>query len=48
MSDVARLEILMEVGGIYLDTDSVVVKPLDTFLQTKTMVLGEESDYDLG
>lgn len=30
-SDVTRLEILMEQGGIYLDNDVYVIKPFDTF-----------------
>uniref|UniRef100_H2Y704 Alpha-1,4-N-acetylglucosaminyltransferase n=1 Tax=Ciona savignyi TaxID=51511 RepID=H2Y704_CIOSA len=43
-SDVARLEILLEVGGIYMDDDVVVLKSLDS-LRMEEMVLGEEN-YD--
>lgn len=32
VSDVARLDILYENGGIYLDTDVELIKPLDGFL----------------
>lgn len=32
VSDVARLHALYEVGGIYLDTDVEMLKPLDAFL----------------
>lgn len=32
VSDVARLHALYEVGGIYLDTDVEVIRPLDRFL----------------
>lgn len=32
-SDYARLKILYEYGGIYLDTDEEVLKPLDCFLE---------------
>nr|CAB3262879.1 uncharacterized protein LOC100184557 [Phallusia mammillata] len=46
-ADVARLEILLEVGGIYLDTDSVVLTSLQT-LQDNDLVLGEESERTLG
>ncbi|XP_002122051.2 uncharacterized protein LOC100184557 [Ciona intestinalis] len=43
-SDVARLEILLETGGIYMDDDVVVLKSLDS-LRNNEMVLGEEN-YD--
>ena len=43
-SDIARLLILLEVGGIYLDDDVVVLKSFDDFLDEQ-MVLGEEN-YD--
>ncbi|XP_076823693.1 uncharacterized protein LOC143469765 isoform X2 [Clavelina lepadiformis] len=43
-SDVARIHILLEVGGIYMDDDVVVLKSLDS-LRDKEMVLGEEN-YD--
>nr|CAB3262880.1 uncharacterized protein LOC100184557 [Phallusia mammillata] len=44
MSDVARLQILLEVGGIYMDDDLVVLKSLNP-LRKSEMVLGEEN-YD--
>ena len=47
-SDVVRLEIMLQIGGIYLDTDSVVLKPLNSFLENHEMVLGEASDFSLG
>ena len=43
-SDVARIQILLEVGGIYMDDDVYVLKSLDD-LRTNEMVLGEEN-YD--
>ena len=43
-----RLEIMLQIGGIYLDTDSVVLKPLNSFLENHEMVLGEASDFSLG
>ena len=43
-SDVARLQILMEHGGIYLDDDVLILKPLTDLLENE-MVLGEEN-YD--
>ena len=33
VSDVARLYVLKEYGGIYMDTDMEVIKPLDDFLK---------------
>lgn len=33
VSDVARLYVLKEYGGIYMDTDMEVIKPLDEFLE---------------
>ena len=45
-SDVARLEILLEIGGIYLDTDSVVLKSLNHF-RNSSLVLGEVSNQNL-
>ena len=35
VSDVARLDILYQEGGIYLDTDVELLKPLDDFLDCK-------------
>nr|CAB3262881.1 uncharacterized protein LOC100184557 [Phallusia mammillata] len=45
-ADVARLQILLEVGGIYLDTDSVILTSLQP-LMGNDLVLGEESEMDL-
>lgn len=43
VSDVARLYALVSCGGIYMDTDVEVVKPLDIFLNNKAFS-GFESD----
>ena len=43
-SDVARLQILLEVGGIYIDDDVYILKSLNE-LRVHEMVLGEEN-YD--
>ena len=40
-SDVARLEILLEHGGIYLDTDVLVIQPLDA-LRRYDLSMGKE------
>jgi hypothetical protein len=48
VSDIWRLEALLRFGGIYLDTDTVLVKPIDTlrrfpctmFRQTKNKTIG--------
>lgn len=42
VSDYARLKIIYEEGGIYLDTDVEVIKKLDAFLENKCY-LGEET-----
>lgn len=41
-SDVLRLQILIEYGGIYVDTDTIFVKPFTTLLNNK-FVLGEQN-----
>ena len=46
-SDVARLGILFEHGGIYLDLDMIALKSWDPLLHYNT-TLGAETDYDLG
>ena len=46
-ADVARLQIEMEIGGIYLDTDTAVLKNIDE-LRTHEMVLAEEQEDALG
>ena len=38
VSDYARFKIMQEYGGIYLDTDVKLLKPLDPFLQHKSFV----------
>jgi len=42
LSDHARLDVLYEHGGIYLDTDMEILKPLDQFLEHE-LFLGFES-----
>ena len=46
-ADVARLQIEMEIGGIYLDTDTAVLKNVDE-LRAHEMVLAEEQKGALG
>ncbi len=43
MSDIARLYILFECGGIYLDVDMEIVKPLEDLLKKNDFIIGEES-----
>lgn len=43
LSDYARLDILNQYGGVYLDTDMEVLKPLDALLYTGVFI-GMESD----
>lgn len=47
VSDYARLKVLYEYGGIYMDTDVEVIRCLDSFL-TYTAFLGFESPTHLG
>jgi SAM-dependent methyltransferase len=42
--DILRIQILLEHGGIYLDLDTVCLRPLDGFLRRR-VVLGEESEW---
>lgn len=45
-SDVTRLEILQREGGIYLDTDMLLLRPLDTFLRhNEEFIMGAEPGY---
>ena len=44
-ADLARLEILLDYGGIYLDTDALLLKSLMP-LMNNSCVLGTESDND--
>lgn len=46
VSDVVRLHALYHVGGIYLDTDMLLLKSLDPFLKSKVF-LGFESNNSL-
>ena len=46
ISDIIRLEILQEQGGIYLDCDVIIVKPLDP-LRHYPATMGKEDRYPL-
>ncbi|KAK9510264.1 hypothetical protein O3M35_005087 [Rhynocoris fuscipes] len=43
-TDVARIMIMREYGGIYLDTDIIVLKPLHTFLRYEMVVSWPTND----
>lgn len=43
--DVARLQIIYEYGGIYLDTDVELIKPLDNLLGCSAFVGTEDDKY---
>ena len=45
MSDLVRLIVIYENGGIYFDTDVEVIKPLDDLLQYKSFFGFENMDY---
>jgi hypothetical protein len=45
-ADIVRMEKLLEYGGIYLDMDTICVRPIDDMLGY-SMVMGEEGDYGL-
>lgn len=45
VSDYARLDIIYEHGGIYLDTDVELVKPLDGLLERKGFLGVEQGNY---
>lgn len=45
--DVTRIKILMEYGGIYLDSDSFIVRSLDDFRRYE-MTIGWKSGKDMG
>lgn len=45
VSDVARLWALYELGGIYMDTDVIVYKPLDKFLKHEFFTGFEQPHY---
>ena len=44
VSDVARLDIIYNNGGFYLDTDVELIKSLDSFIQCKSVWALENSD----
>ena len=47
VSDVARVYALKEMGGIYFDTDMMVIKPVDKEITSKDFFVGWESDIDV-
>jgi inositol phosphorylceramide mannosyltransferase catalytic subunit len=47
-ADIARYEILLEHGGVYLDTDMECVRPIDSLLEGVTAFVGEEWPGYLG
>ena len=46
-SDVARLQILLQIGGMYFDTDTMVLRSLDDLRKDHDIVLGKESAISL-
>ena len=46
VSDYARLKVLVDYGGVYLDTDVEVIKPLDSFMNERAFS-GFETDTDI-
>ncbi|CAM9611235.1 unnamed protein product, partial [Ectocarpus fasciculatus] len=46
-SDIVRLTALIEHGGIYLDTDVLIMKSLDRF-KYNSMTMGQENPWKLG
>jgi mannosyltransferase OCH1-like enzyme len=47
MADYIRLKILYEIGGIYLDTDMLVLKPLDIFLENEAFAGVENAQNEI-
>ncbi|MDT0645318.1 glycosyltransferase [Zunongwangia sp. F260] len=45
VSDFVRLKVLYEYGGIYLDTDMLILKALDDFLEDKCFFGAEDEEY---
>ena len=43
-ADVIRLQVLIEEGGIYLDSDTLCLKPLTPFLEKGKFVMGQEGE----
>lgn len=48
VSDVARIYALNKMGGIYLDVDVEVIKPLEPLFENFSAVLGAESEGAIG
>lgn len=46
VSDYARLKVLVDYGGVYMDTDVEVIKPLDSFMNERAFS-GFETDTDI-
>lgn len=45
VSDVCRLFVLQEYGGIYLDTDMEIIQPIDSVINDKVVLGFEHIDY---
>ena len=45
VADYIRLKVLYENGGVYLDTDMLVLNPLDSLLSDKTFIGAECSEF---
>lgn len=45
IADYARLDVIIENGGIYLDTDVEIIKPIDNLLTEKAFVGFEDSSH---
>lgn len=45
VSDFVRLRLLYEYGGIYLDTDMLIIKSLDVFLDDQCFLGAEDENY---
>lgn len=48
VSDYVRMKVLYEYGGLYLDTDLEILKPLDGILKPGANVMGFENHHHLG
>lgn len=48
ISDVARLYVLINYGGIYMDIDHELLKPIDSFLKYSAFIGFEESNLGMG
>jgi len=46
-TDVVRLQLMLEVGGMYMDTDSVILKSLDKF-RNNELTLGQAKTISVG